>query len=97
MTLAVLKAPAFDTYPAPTGIGEPELLPVIRVEPCACGEYIRQLAGDTIAAVVGAHNDTIPHRAWRFDRSPLSSPTTGDAAVDLSYGYPTRPAGEWGR
>lgn len=96
MTLTMRPAPAFETYRRLERTGEAELLPVIRVEFCACGEYVRQFAGDSIDAVIRRHNASIAHRAWRYDRSPLSSPTTGNAAVDLSRGYPTRPAGEGG-
>lgn len=65
---AIVRAPRWDSYPALPATSEVVLLPVVRVEPCACGELIRQLAGDDARALVSAHNDRAGHRAWRERR-----------------------------
>ena len=90
MTLPVRIAPDLDSYPALRVIREPDLLPTIRVEFCACGEYVRQLAGDTITDVVRRHNATITHRAWRYTSS--LGPTAVEDPRDLSAPDTVRPA-----
>lgn len=62
---AVVKAIPLDRYPSLRVVREDELLDVVRVEACACGERIRQLDGDDIPSVVRRHNETLAHRAWR--------------------------------
>lgn len=65
---AIVRAPRWESYPALPATSEVALLPVVRVEPCACGELIRQLAGDAVTGTVGRHNTTPAHRAWRERR-----------------------------
>jgi hypothetical protein len=65
---AVVLAPPIDSYPALHVVREPELLPVLRVEACACGERIQQLAGEDVRVVVARHNERAAHRAWRLER-----------------------------
>jgi hypothetical protein len=65
---AVVLAPCWDSYPPLVSTSEVVLLPVVRVERCACGELIRQLAGDAVALTVGRHNARPTHRAWRERR-----------------------------
>lgn len=64
---AVVLAPPIDSYP-PLHVVPEACLEVRRVEPCACGGRLVQLEGDDVAAVVGRHNETIAHRAWRLER-----------------------------
>lgn len=64
----VRKAPRLDSYPPLRSAGEAALIPVVAACRCACGGVLRQHAGDATAAVVGAHNATVEHRAWRFER-----------------------------
>lgn len=45
------------------GYSQPSL-PVIRTEPCACGDVIHQHLHDDVAQVVEAHNETERHQAW---------------------------------
>ena len=62
MTAAIVQAPPLDAYPPLT----PEPAPwVLRVEPCACGGHVVQLAGDRPADVVALHQRDPQHMAWR--------------------------------
>ena len=64
--VAIRKARALDEYPPLLLVtAEAEVLPVIRVERCACGTWIRQHAGDDVAALMRAHNATPEHADWR--------------------------------
>lgn len=94
MSVTMRVAPDFDTYRPIKGLGEADVIPVIRVEFCACGQYIRQLVGDSIPDVVRRHNATVPHRAWRYQADPLPDPTVVPGAVDLSGSAAMRPVGE---
>ena len=91
MTVTIRVAPAMESYPTLRQMHEIDLIPTIRVEFCACGEYVRQLAGDTITDVVRRHNPSIPHRAWRYQS--LSDPTVAPGAVDVSNVPAMRPVG----
>ena len=66
--VAVVLAPPLDAYPPLRGVPERVLLPVVRVEPCACGTRLVQLEGDSITAVVARHEAMAAHRAWRGRR-----------------------------
>lgn len=94
MSVRMIVAPDFASYPRLRGLAEPDLIPVIRVEFCACGEYVRQLVGDSIPEVVRRHNATLPHRAWRYQADPLPDPTVVPGAVDVSNVPAMRPVGE---
>lgn len=94
MSVTMRVAPDFASYRPLRSMAEPDLIPVIRVEFCACGEYIRQLVGDSIPDTVRRHNATIPHRAWRYTAEPLSDPTVAPGAVDVSNVPAMRPVGE---
>ena len=64
--VAIRKARPLDEYPPLRLVTvEDEVLPVIRVERCACEGWIRQHAGDDQRALVAAHNATPEHAAWR--------------------------------
>jgi hypothetical protein len=65
---AVVLAPPMDSYPPLRVVREDELLPVVRVEACDCGERIQQLAGEDVTTVVARHNERLAHRAWRGER-----------------------------
>ena len=65
LAVAIVRQPSLELYPVLPATSEVALLPVVRVEPCACGEFIRLLAGDGMTATVGRHNDRPAHRAWR--------------------------------
>lgn len=92
MTITIRPAPSFDSYRAPRRtFDEPDLLPIIRVEFCVCGEYIRQLAGDSIPVTVQRHNAGHRHHTWRIQSS--SGPTVAPDAVDVSNVPAVRPAG----
>lgn len=101
MTVTIRMARPLDDYPALLIIPEADLIPVIRVEECACGEYVRQLAGDMIVDTVRRHNGTLQHRAWRY-QSAADGPTAALSPVDVSEELPgasgrLSPAGARGR
>lgn len=92
MSITIRPAPALDSYlPSRRVVLEPDLLPIIRVEFCVCGEYVRQLAGDSIPATVQRHNAGHRHHTWRIQSS--SGPTVAPGAVDVSNVPAVRPAG----
>lgn len=64
----VRKAPRLDSYPPLRSVPEAALFPLVGACRCACGGVLRQHAGDAVSAIVGAHNATVEHRAWRYDR-----------------------------
>lgn len=82
MSILLRKAPRFDEYPPLRILPERDLIPTIRVEHCACGEYVRQLLGDDVPATVRAHNASIRHIAWR--QSAEEGSTAGPVLVDVS-------------
>lgn len=86
MSITMRLAPDLDSYPRPRSLPEPDLIPTIRVEFCACGEYVRQLMGDTITDTVRRHQLSMLHRAWRL--SAQDGPT---AVVDVSFGASGHP------
>lgn len=95
MTLTIRPARAFELYEPIRSLPEPDLIPTIRVEFCACGEYVRQLAGDSITDTVRRHNRDVAHLAWRYlTREPLLDPTVAPGAGDVSHVPAMRPVGE---
>ena len=71
MTVTIRVAPPMESYPTLRQMHEIDLIPTIRVEFCACGEYVRQLAGDAIVDVVRRHNLSLAHRAYRYQAEEL--------------------------
>lgn len=65
--VAIRPAPRLDSYPLLPDYGE--ILPVVRAEACACGGYVRQCLGDSVARAVRTHQGTQIHAAWR-ERTP---------------------------
>ena len=75
---AAREAEGFAQLPAPSVLDEDLLIhglrggpaPVERTEACACGGQIAAVLGDdrSILDAVARHNETLRHRAWRFDR-----------------------------
>jgi hypothetical protein len=80
-------APDWHLYPPLRSLPEPDLIPTVRVEFCACGVYVRQLMGDSIADTVRRHNATISHRAWRHQPDE-AGPTAALSPVDVSEELP---------
>jgi hypothetical protein len=68
---AIVRAPSLDSYPPLRSVGEGPPLPLVAAVRCACGGVLRQHAGDALVAIVGAHNATDEHRAWRIEREAL--------------------------
>lgn len=60
---AIVLAKPLDSYPPLRLLPEP--LPVVRVEACACGERIRQLAGERSDNTLSRHQATLLHASWR--------------------------------
>lgn len=87
MSITMRIAPPFEAYPRLAGLREPDLIPTVRVEFCACGEYVRQLMGDTIPDTVRRHNASLIHRAWRHQPDE-GGPTAALSPVDLSEELP---------
>jgi hypothetical protein len=64
--VAVTRERALHLWPpVRSSASEEEVLPVIRAEACACGGYVRQCLGDSVAAAVRVHQGTAGHAAWR--------------------------------
>lgn len=75
-----------DRYSLPSRITEAQLLgvPILRTEPCACGDSITAPQGDeAVLAAVQTHNATEAHRTWRR-QSAGSGPTAARSPVDVS-------------
>lgn len=60
---AIVLAPPLDSYPALRLLPEP--LPVVRVEACACGGRVQQLAGERSDSTLSHHQATLLHTSWR--------------------------------
>ena len=65
----VTFAPPLDSYPPLPYRGE-DFRAVVRLESCACGGVLAQRAGESVPAVVEAHNAGHAHRSWRGEIRP---------------------------